>query len=174
MKKLLVAVLAILSLVFIGLLALILLDKDQPVQPVKQEIVWRELDPKKIFEEVNKVRADAGVPLLQESPELYTSAKNKCDDMVQYNAYAHTNWSTGKRGVSYIQEVFPRSVIQGENLANAHYEDEKAVVDDWYASTDGHKEAMLSLRFSAGNVSTCHIPANEDHITAVVLHLAGF
>jgi hypothetical protein len=93
----------------------------------------------------NKDRKDSGAIPLKENENLTQAASKKADDMFLKNYWAH-NSPDGKTPWGFIKDAGYNYVYAGENLAKG-FSNSKSVIDAWMASTEGHRENMLSSNF---------------------------
>lgn len=138
--------------------------------PVTATITPEAISANAIYDDVNIARHNAGVPPLADSPELTTSAQQKCADMTTTNYYAHQNPATGKQGYSYVFSDLPNVAYASENLNLGNLPTNQAFVDSWLASP-AHKAAMLDPKYTVTGLATCYIPKYPNE-TAVVEHFA--
>src|SRR3990167_3835487 len=94
---------------------------------------------------LNQKRQENGLPLLSFSPELAAAAKNKANDMLFKNYWAH-NSPDGKTPWEFFKEAGYSYVYAGENLARG-FNTSLDVTNAWMASSS-HKANILSSNYS--------------------------
>ena len=94
---------------------------------------------------LNQKRQENGLPLLSFSPELAAAAKNKANDMLFKNYWAH-NSPDGKTPWEFFKEAGYSYVYAGENLARG-FNTSFDVTNAWMASPT-HRANMLSSNYS--------------------------
>lgn len=104
-----------------------------------------------ILAEVNKLRAEKGVPPISLENRLNTSAMVKVSDMAASSYYEHQNPITGKRGLEYIPEFMNNECsYYGENLLKfpaTPSTSAKDLVSSWKESKP-HYEAMINSAYT--------------------------
>lgn len=130
-----------------------LLNKPVEYHEQKATIIPEKPTADKIFELVNKERAQRGIAPLARVPEIDNVTRLKVEDMIKNDYYAHRNPKTG-RGLIDQTYVDNHCKEYGENINQDEYwttrpEDHPAEdhVKEWMESTDGHREAILNPRF---------------------------
>jgi uncharacterized protein YkwD len=121
-------------------------------------------DSRAIVVRVNELRAEAGVPVVEFSPELYSMAVDRAEDMVKYNYATHTNPYTracaqrdrdrfGFGNVSVSESVFadPSGSSPEAGWRQGRWED---VLDYWMFREEkenlmfpGHTHAAVACRY---------------------------
>lgn len=94
---------------------------------------------------VNQKRQENGLSVLSFSPELAAAARNKANDMLLKNYWAH-NSPDGKTPWEFLKEAGYNYVYAGENLARG-FNTSQDVTNGWMASPS-HKANVLSSNYS--------------------------
>ena len=94
---------------------------------------------------VNQKRLENGLPPLSFSPELATAARNKANDMLLKNYWAH-NSPDGRTPWEFLKEAGYNYVYAGENLARG-FNTSLDVTNGWMASPT-HRANVLSPNYS--------------------------
>lgn len=102
------------------------------------------IDGQELIELTNQARLKNSLPPLEINEKLAAAAKNKCQDMVEKNYFAHTTPS-GKHFWQWIRESGYNYLYAGENLAMDFFESEEAV-KAWLASPT-HRANILNPKF---------------------------
>ncbi len=101
------------------------------------------LSAKDVLRLVNVERKGHNLNQLKEDTRLTAIAQERVDDMIKNQYYAHLS-PEGK----YYYDLFPQQRIKAnyscENLDVEFTTDESVYVNDWLASTKGHRECMLN------------------------------
>lgn len=148
----------------------------EPEQPKKESKVIPAATKEELLAEVNRRRAEVGVPALRYSPELEKSAQIKCDDMVARGYYDHVD-PDGRRGTKIaIEDTLRLAGYYNENLLMQSVPDDsaKAVFDAWNDSV-AHREEMLSSKYTMTGFGICGdlTPNSYDNPTYFVEHFYG-
>lgn len=98
-----------------------------------------------IIKWTNEHRANAGLPVLTENPQLNTAARLKVQDMFARQYFEHNSPTGGNIG-TLLDGVGYRYISVGENLALGNYENDQALVQAWMDSP-GHRANILNTRF---------------------------
>lgn len=112
----------------------------------------------KIFELVNKERAQRGIAPLVRVPEIDNDARLKVEDMIKNDYYAHKNPKTGQ---FLMDNTYSDKHCKeyGENLNAGDYwttldkDMSKVKVDHWMESTAGHREAILNPKYKYSGIA---------------------
>ena len=148
----------------------------EPEQPKKDPKVILVATKEELLAEVNRRRAEVGVPALRYSPELEKSAQIKCDDMVAKGYYNHAD-PDGRRGIKIaVEDTLRLEGHYNENLLMQSVPDDsaKAVFDAWNDSAT-HREEMLSSKYTMTGFGICGdlTPNSYDNPTYFVEHFYG-
>lgn len=148
----------------------------EPEQPKKEPKVIPVATKEELLAEVNRRRAEVGVPALRYSPELEKSAQIKCDDMVAKGYYNHAD-PDGRRGIKIaVEDTLRLEGHYNENLLMQSVPDDsaKAVFDAWNDSAT-HREEMLSSKYTMTGFGICGdlTPNSYDNPTYFVEHFYG-
>ncbi len=96
---------------------------------------------------LNQERAAHDVPPLAHNAVLEDQANQYACEMIECDFVAHVNPCTGTTLRDRSIEFGYNGTIIGENLASGH-ESPAEAVSAWMASTAGHREAILDVRFT--------------------------
>ncbi len=99
-------------------------------------------DPNSVFELVNGHREAAGVDMLVPDAELTAVAEARARDMAQRKYYAHENPDKKHFG-HLLTESQINAAYSCENLDLNFSLDSHPYVEDWMASTSGHRSCLL-------------------------------
>lgn len=148
----------------------------EPEQPKEEPKVIPVATKEELLAEVNRRRAEVGVPALRYSPELEKSAQIKCDDMVAREYYDHAD-PDGRRGIKIaVEDTLRLEGHYNENLLMQSVPDDsaKAVFDAWNDSAT-HREEMLSSKYAMTGFGICGdlTPNSYDNPTYFVEHFYG-
>jgi len=94
---------------------------------------------------VNQKRQENGLPLLSFSPELAAAARNKANDMLSKNYWAH-NSPDGRTPWEFLKGAGYNYIYAGENLARG-FNTSMDVTNAWMASSS-HRANILSSNYS--------------------------
>lgn len=115
----------------------------QVVQDVQFKLIPESPDPNQVFELVNKQRLSEGSPALVANEKLGAVAAARAADMAKRQYYAHKN-PDGK----YYYDLFPGNGVTAdyscENLDITFVPDISQFIDQWLASTKGHRNCMIN------------------------------
>lgn len=130
-------------------------------------------DPNDIFDEVNRVRAEAGVEPLLANQELETIAQERARDMLENDYYAHANPLDGQVFSDLLQRDAVAYQSACENLNMAFYAQPRALTQDWLRSTAGHRECLLDPAMSQAGYTVVKVPIDNGRYAyvAVAIHL---
>jgi len=103
-----------------------------------------DISTQELLQFTNQMRAENGLPPLEENAELQNAAYAKADDMFAKDYWAH-NSPDGTTPWFFIKNAGYNYVYAGENLAKG-FTDSRDVVNAWMASPS-HKENLLSENF---------------------------
>jgi uncharacterized protein YkwD len=92
---------------------------------------------------VNEERVKAGVPELQVSDDLMTSAQLKAEDMVENDYYGHTSPVYGTAPAMIKKYA---NAAGTENIAYGQGTPARAI--KWWMNSPGHKAAMLNTKYT--------------------------
>jgi uncharacterized protein YkwD len=114
-----------------------------------------------IVDLVNKYRVKNNLEPLTVIPELESSAKEKCQDLIGIpdengivqTDFEHTNSDTGVAGLDFAQKDYPYATRWGENLANGLWNTSEQFVSAWLASPS-HKE-QIDYAYKYTGVAIC-------------------
>lgn len=100
-------------------------------------------DPNQVFDLVNKVRVAQGSKPLVANSKLGKVASVRANDMAKRQYYAHKN-PDGK----YYYDFFPENSLKTdyscENLDIVFVPDANMFINEWLASTKGHRQCMIN------------------------------
>ncbi|RED54211.1 uncharacterized protein YkwD [Aestuariispira insulae] len=119
---------------------------------------WRE----GIVKYVNLFRRQHGLPPLTINPVLNRAAQYHADDMAVKDYFDHTSplgTGPGERAKSFNYRFY----MVSENLAGGA-RDPRETVEQWKASKDGHREAMLDKRVSEIGVGYRYLPDDRGRV----------
>ncbi len=100
--------------------------------------------PSEVITLANHARTEAGLPALTENSILATAAKNKADDMIKHDYFAHTS-PAGVAPWYWIKDAGYRYQAAGENLA-INYTDARDQHDAWMKS-ETHRANIMNTRY---------------------------
>jgi uncharacterized protein YkwD len=120
-----------------------------------------------IYNDVNAARRAANVPTLSLNPLATQAAKEKCQDMVTNDYYAHINPKTGLHGYAYAENLIPSGKYFNENLNEGYSPTNQGWVDSWLNSLD-HKTTMLDPSYTDTGLAICHRPSSSAGTITVV------
>mgnify|MGYP000871518715 FL=1 len=146
MKKAIISITAVLSLLLIGSgLFVMNADSTPNVTPVATVQPVQKPQPPTVDELlrlVNEERAKVGVAPLVIDARLNQSAQKKADDMVKNNYFAHVSPVDGRQGYTYIFDVMPECKEGSENY---YFHDKRASSElalDWWRQSPPHIKAI--------------------------------
>jgi uncharacterized protein YkwD len=117
---------------------------DTPLAPLERQVV----------DAVNEVRRDRKLPALAHDPELAEIARRHSCAMAERGFFEHTDPDGGSMA-ERLAQARKKFRAAGENLARIESRDPAArAVAGWMKST-GHRENMLSPRFTTTGVGAC-------------------
>lgn len=148
----------------------------EPEQPKKEPKVIPVATKEELLAEVNRRRAEVGVPALRYSPELEKSAQIKCDDMATREYFNHAD-PDGRQGIKIaVEDTLRLDGHYNENLLMRSVPDDsaKSVFDSWDKSPS-HREQMLSDKYTMTGFGICGdlTPNSYDNPTYFVEHFYG-
>jgi uncharacterized protein YkwD len=114
-----------------------------------------------LFELTNQERAKAGIKPLVLNPALNNSAKDKCQDMVDRNYWAHKD-PDGK-DAWYLVDRYTRYLEAGENIAKGYFTANETTLN--WMNSPPHKEALLNARYTDVGFAFCY--TQEQNILTV-------
>jgi uncharacterized protein YkwD len=138
-----------------------------PAAPVGQPATLNAFEAD-ILAGVNNERVAAGLAPLQLDGALVAVARERSNDMVQQGYFGHTS-PTGQTAFSLLDQYGVPYGWAGENLARNNYPDEEAVavaMRDWMAS-DGHRENMLNVHYTAIGVGAAVDASGMKYFTVI-------
>jgi len=91
---------------------------------------------------VNQERTKKNLPELKQNPKLMEAARNKVDDMILNNYFAHISPVDGKKWSSFIRNSGYDYIEAGENLANG-FDNTSDLVTAWMNSPT-HRDNILN------------------------------
>jgi hypothetical protein len=107
--------------------------------------VWAEgISASSVIELVNRSRAAAGLQALSENPKLSQAAKDKAQDMIRNDYFAHTS-PKGVTPWSWLKKEGYDSKLAGENLA-INFESAKEQHEAWMDSKT-HRDNIMNSRY---------------------------
>lgn len=109
---------------------------------------------------INDTRQEIGLPLLQRNVKLDESARQKCEDMVQYDYWSHNR--DGKEWKEFISQEYTRA---GEILAKGFGADKQEQHHGWMDSYT-HAEQIVGRYTDFGSA----ICTYEDGTDLTVVH----
>jgi uncharacterized protein YkwD len=121
-----------------------------------------------IFSQQNAQRVAAGLAPLQLDGALVAVARERSNDMVQKNYFAHVS-PTGETAFILLDRYGIPYGWAGENLARNNYPDDQSVaiaMRDWMAS-EGHRENMLSVHYTNVGVGAAVDGSGMKYFTVV-------
>ena len=95
-----------------------------------------------VIKAVNDERLKKNLPALQTNPMLMEAARNKVDDMILNNYFAHISPVDGKKWSSFIRDSGYDYIEAGENLANG-FDNVPDLVTAWMNSPT-HRDNILN------------------------------
>jgi len=128
------------------------------------------LSSEEIIRQTNLKRAENGLPPLQESAKLNSSAQLKAQDMLKNQYFEHESPS-GEQVADLAGEVKYEFIILGENLAMGGFRSEQALVQAWMDSP-GHRENILNPQYREIGVSAINGEYNGKNVWMAVQHFA--
>ncbi len=121
-----------------------------------------------IFNQQNAQRVAAGLAPLQLDGALVGVARERSNDMVQKNYFAHVS-PTGETAFILLDRYGIPYGWAGENLARNNYPDDQSVaiaMRDWMAS-EGHRENILNIHYTNVGVGSAVDSAGMKYFTVV-------
>jgi uncharacterized protein YkwD len=121
-----------------------------------------------IFNQQNAQRVAAGLAPLQLDGALVGVARERSNDMVQKNYFAHVS-PTGETAFILLDRYGIPYAWAGENLARNNYPDDQAVaiaMRDWMAS-EGHRENILNVHYTNAGIGSAVDGAGMKYFTVV-------
>ncbi len=116
------------------------------LNPLSDRIrAFADISVQELINSTNQKRQENGLPSLSNNSALTTAAGRKADDMFAKNYWAH-NSPNGTTPWFFIKQAGYDYVYAGENLARG-FNSATDVVNAWMASTQGHRENVLSPNF---------------------------
>lgn len=115
-------------------------------------IVVNDINESELYKLVNSERTKVGIPQLSLNPLLEASSKEKCDDMVSKDYWAHTS-PDGKKGADFIAEHYKSYKFVDENLARDYSTANDAVVG--WMNSESHRGAILDKDFTDVGYAVC-------------------
>jgi uncharacterized protein YkwD len=113
------------------------------VQAVHFKVIPDSPDPNQVLELVNKERAAQGSPVLIANEKLTRIAAERAADMATRQYYAHKNPDG-----NYYYNLFPENGVtvdySCENLNIVFVPDINLFINEWLASTKGHRNCMVN------------------------------
>lgn len=122
-----------------------------------------------LLEAVNLERTKNGIHALQLNPLLTQAATTKALEMQAQNYFSHYS-STGKRGVSFVDDQGYSYQKVAENLA-IYYESEQEVVSAWMDSA-GHRQNIMDYSFTETGLAAVEGRYNNFETTFIVQFFA--
>jgi len=98
-----------------------------------------------VIQWTNSQREKEGLPPLQESSALNTSAVMKAEDMLAKQYFEHISPS-GEGVANLVEKVGYQFIAIGENLALGDFQDDEVLVQGWMDSP-GHRQNILSSQY---------------------------
>ncbi len=126
----------------------VLAVKAEATQEVHFSKLTNAVDPNQVFGLVNKERAARGIAPLVANEKLGAVAASRATDMAKRQYYAHKN-PDGKYFYDLLPDYGVSADYSCENLDLVFVPNSQTFVDEWLASTKGHKECMLSSNVKA-------------------------
>ena len=117
---------------------------------------------------INAERVAAGLPPLQDDPDLAMVARERSNDMVQEGYFGHVS-PTGVTSVTLMDRYGIPHSWSGENIAYNNYPDSQtvaAVLSGWMSSP-GHRNNILSPQFNKVGVGVVVDASGMRYYTAV-------
>ncbi len=114
-------------------------------QPAVAGAVIEKVVESPVLAKINDSRALNGLTRLKSDPTLDTIARKRATDMIVQGKYSHT-MADGKFYDSLLEKVGITSGFSCENLDLIVDESGLGAINDWLASSAGHKECMLSAK----------------------------
>lgn len=130
-------------------------------------------DEVRLLDSINEQRLSSGLTPLAANQELRALAMKRASDMVQRRYYAHKD-PDGYYYFDYFQTDTFKHSYNCENLDIQFGQNGQGFVNDWLASTAGHRECMLHAKTSDVGLAVIRYPAHnaENAYLAVVIHAA--
>lgn len=113
----------------------------------------------------NRYRIENNLQALQFNTKLAQAAKQKAEDMFEYNYWAHIS-PTGKEPWDFIVSEGYTYIYAGENLAK-DFESSDEVVEAWMASQT-HRENVLNSKYTQVGIAAVNGVLNGYETTLVV------
>lgn len=110
-----------------------------------------------VFQLVNQIRAEYGLPAYQKLDALSDAAGKRASEISGY--YSHTR-PNGTPSYTVLAEYGLNYSYVGENIA-AGQRTAQVVVNDWMESTMGHREAILSTDYRYMGVGFVQVQGND-------------
>lgn len=110
-----------------------------------------------VFRLVNQIRAEYGLPAYQKSDLLSDAADKRAEEISSF--YNHTR-PNGTPFYTVLAEYGLNYSYTGENIA-AGQRTAQVVVNDWMASTMGHREAILSSEYQYMGVGFVRVQSSD-------------
>jgi uncharacterized protein YkwD len=118
-----------------------------------EPIVIGSLNTQDLVRLTNVERVKHDLPALVIDDGLNNSAKDKCDDMVAKDYWAHTS-PEGVTPWDFIKKYIPSYKLAGENLSSGMVTSEETI-QAWMDSA-GHKKNILESKFGHIGFAICH------------------
>lgn len=121
-------------------------------------------DPNIIYEQINKIRQENGLPKLIRSRVLANIAQQRAQDMAENKYYAHQSPS-GAYFYDFFSQHNYAAGYSCENLDLEFSRDPDIYVNAWLASKNGHRECLLNPKvIEAGYASVQVSTSTETNI----------
>ena len=153
MKRLVISLVAIVSLLLIGSSAFVIYVTNQPeiapvasTQPVKPEQKPPTVD--ELLRLVNAERAKVGVAPLVIDERLNQSAQKKSDDMFTNNYFGHVSPVDNRHGYEYAHDVMPECSQVSENIFWGRSTNTSQSAIDWWMNSEPHRLALQDSKYT--------------------------
>lgn len=110
-------------------------------------------DPNQVFELVNKERVVEGSPALRADEKLGKLAAARAADMAKRQYYAHKN-PDGKYYYDFFSAYGLASDYSCENLDLVFTPSNETFINEWLASTKGHRNCMINPSLTEAGYAT--------------------
>lgn len=157
MKRLVISLVAIVSLLLIGSSAFVIYVANQPeiapvasTQPVKPEQKPPTVD--ELLRLVNAERAKVGVAPLVIDERLNQSAQKKSDDMFTNNYFGHVSPVDNRHGYEYAHDVMPECSATSENISWNQSGTIEGTMNGWMTSTP-HRKAIQNAQYEKTGIA---------------------
>lgn len=114
------------------------------------EVVGTAITSANVFNGVNQLRYNSGLPILKRNAQLDAAAQAKLEDMIEQDYFAHVS-PDGKNHNTFIEEAGYVQTYAGENLAT-DFASVQETVNAWLASPT-HYANIVKARYTETGVA---------------------